>query len=269
MRPDPGGFLVRYLLAFAPLVVLIISLATLASLSGFVEGFNASLPGQVRAMITGMNELMEMSVLLTAPVGVYLVFVIIGWKMKVTELWTGSGLALGFAFLAGLLFVTFSPDPALGHLLDFLYWIAYLIAPASIAATLILIAWAEMFRRSISYTFTGGGILTVGGIRKRQESLLPYHQIGKVVVEQGPVARLLHVGTIIPLGMASGNPAAGKGRGKEASWGGIEASHHPLDCLYGISNPEKVGKLLEQLISLQSEIKEERPPETRESPGSP
>jgi membrane protein YdbS with pleckstrin-like domain len=261
MQPDPGGFLVRYILAFAPLVVLVISLATSAALSGFVEGFNASLPGQVRTVMAGIDEFLEMGVLLTAPVGIYLTFVFIGWKVKVTEIWTGSALALGLSGLAGLLIVTFSPDPTLSHLLDLLYWVAYLIAPASVAAALVLVARAEKFRRSISYTFTVEGVLTRGGIWRRHESLLPYHQIGKVVMEQGPVGHFLHIGTIIPVGMASGGPAAGLGRGKEAF-------RHPLDCLYGISHPEKARELLEQLVSLQSVTEEEQPPETGESPGS-
>ena len=255
----------RYLLAFAPLVVLVISLATSAALSGFVEGFNASLPGQVRTVMAGMNEFIEMSVLLTTPVGIYLTFVVIGWKMRFTEIWTGSAIALGLSSLAGLLLVTFSPYPKLSPSLDLLYWIAYLIVPTGIAAPLVLVAWAEKFRRSISYTFTGEGILTRGGIWKRQESLLPYHRIEKVVMEQGPVGRLLNVGTIIPLGMVSRGPATGKGGGKEASREGKDASHYPLDCLYGISNPEKVKALLEQLISLRSVMEEEQPPETGES----
>jgi membrane protein YdbS with pleckstrin-like domain len=268
IHPAPEGFLVRYLMAFAPLVVLAISLATSAALSGFVEGFNASLPGQVRTVMAGMDDLIQMSVLLTAPVGIYLTFGVIGWKMRFTEIWTGSAIALGLSSLAGLLFVTLSPYPKLSPSLDLLYWIAYLILPASIAAALILVAWAERFRRSISYTFTGEGILTRGGIWKRQESLLPYHRIAKVVMEQGPVDRLLHVGTIIPLEMVSGGPAAGKGRGKEASREEMHASRHPLNCLYGISSPEKVKALLEQLILLRSVIEEEQPQKTGESPAS-
>jgi hypothetical protein len=260
MRPLPGGFLPRYLRAFAPLVVMVISLATSAALSGFVEGFNASLSGPLRTAMAGMNELMVMSVLLTAPVGIYLTFVMVGWGMKIPEIWAGSAIALGLSALAGLLFVAFSPDPTLSHLLDLLYWIGYLIAPASLAATLILVVWAEKLRRSITYTFTGEGVLTRGGVWKRQESLLPYRHIGKVIMEQDPAGRLFHAGIIIPVGMASGSAATGEARGKEAS-------RHPLDCLYGISNPGKARELLEQLISLQPATEKEQALETGKSTG--
>ena len=260
MRPVRWGFLPRYLLAFAPLVILGISLATSALLSGLVEGFTTSLPGQVRTVIASMNELMEMSVILTAPVGIYLTFVIIGWTMKVTEIWTGSAVALGLSGLGGLLFATFSPDRALSPLLDLLFWLAYLIVPASIAATFILVVWAEESRRFLSYTFTGEGILIRSGIWKKRAGLIPYSQVRKVIVEQGPVGRYTHTGTIILHGMASGDPATGKDSGKEAS-------HHPTDCLYGISDPGKVGALLEKLISLQQVVEEDRHPETMEASG--
>ena len=266
IHPTPEGFLTRYFLAFAPLLVLAISLVSYAFLFGFIEGFDASLPGQVRTVMAGMNEIIQESVLLTAPVGIYLTFLVIGWKARFTELWAGSGIALGLSSLGSLFFVIFSHVTTMSYSLDFLNTIEYLIVSATIAAALILAAWAEKFRRSISYTFTGDGILTRGGIWKRQESLLPYHRIEKVVMEQGPVGRHLNVGTILPLGMVSGGPATGKGRGKEASREGKDASHSPLDCLYGISNPGKVKALLEQLISLRSGMEEEEPLETGESP---
>jgi hypothetical protein len=245
--PDPRSFLPRYLLALAPLLILIISLITSAAISGFFEGFSASLAGPVRNVLSGLDELVQMTVLLTAPVSIYLMFMMVGWKVRITEIWAGSALALGSSSLAGFIFVTFYPDTTLSPSLDLLYWIAYLIGPASIGAAAILIAWAEKFRRSTNYTITGDGLIIRGGVWKRQEHLLPISQIGWVVMEQTPIGRLLHTGTIIPVGTAS--PGSPIRKGKEAPQVGKEASRHPLDCLYGIRNPEKVMALLEELIS--------------------
>jgi len=266
MHPDPRGFLPRYLLALFPLIVVALSLVISAVLSVYLEGFSGALNGPLRNMLSGMDELMQVSVLLAAPVGVYLTFVAIGWMARITQVWTGSALALGISGLWGLLLVTFSPDPTLNPLLDFLYWVAYLILPASIAAALVLVAWAEKLRRSIRYRLTGEGIVTTGGVWKRQESLLPYPAIGSLVLEQDPLGRIFHTGTIIPVGPAFGGPRAAGGKGDSGA--GRDASRHPLDCLFGIRDPEKVMGLLEQLISLTRESEEEQVPTTGSSRGT-
>ena len=265
MHPDPWGFLPRYLLALAPLLVLAISLVSSAAMAGFVEGFNASLPALVRPMMAGMDEMIQESVILTAPVGIYLTFLIIGWKARSTELWAGSGIALGLSSLSGLLLVIISPDRTLSRSLDLLYWIAYLIVPATIATVVILALWAEKFRRSISYTITGEGIVTRGGVWKQQEGVLPLGQIRRVVTEQGMLGRRLHIGTVIPLGLATGVQPAGKEKEKGASAVPKEVSRNPLDCLYGIRDPEKVVALLGELIRLASAIEKEQGAGTGES----
>ncbi|HUK39160.1 MAG TPA: PH domain-containing protein [Methanomicrobiales archaeon] len=258
MRPEPWGFLPRYLMALAPLLVLAVSLVSSAAMSGFVEGFNASLPALVRPMMAGMDEMIQESVILTAPVGIYLTFLIIGWKARITELWAGSGIALGLSSLFGLFMVTLYPDLAISRSLDLLYWIAYLIIPASLAAVLILALWAEEFRRSISYTITAEGIVTRGGTWKQQESVLPLAQIRRVATEQGLLGRRLHIGTVIPLGLASRIQPVAKGEVKDAPTVAKGVSRHPLDCLYGIRDPEKVRALLEELIRLASAIEKEQ-----------
>jgi hypothetical protein len=248
MHPDPRGFLLRYLLALSPLIVVAVSLILSAVLSGYLQGFSASLTGPLRNMLAGMDELMQISVLLAAPVGVFLTFIAIGRMARLTEVWAGSALALGLSSLWGLLLVTFSPDTTLSPLLDLLYWIAYLILPASIAAALILIVWAEKLRRSIKYRLTGEGIITTGGVWRRQEHLLPYRQIGRLILEQDPVGRFFHIGTVIPENVAPGGSPTAEGKGASRVVRG--ASRHPLDCLFGIRDPEKAMALLEQLISL-------------------
>ena len=248
IRPDPRGFLPRYLLALTPLVVLAISLVASAFLSGFVEGFTTSFAGPVRSVLAGLDEMIQVSVLLTAPVGIYVVFMGIGWKARVTELWAGSALALVLSALAGVLLVTISPDRTLSPLLDFLYRVAYLVPPATVLAVLALGAGAELFRRSITYTLSQAGIVTKGGIWKKEERIIPAHQVGELVLEQGGFARLLGIGTIIPIGTAAvGLPVLRKTKAAQV---GKEASRHPLDCLYGIRDPEKVMALLGQLTGL-------------------
>jgi hypothetical protein len=240
-NPDPRGFLSRYLLALTPLFLLLLSLVTTAVIRGFTAGIPASIPTPMGNLFPGMGDMVEMLVLLTAPIGIFSLFVLIGVAMKFTEMWTASALALGLSGLGGLLLVTLSPDPSLNRIMDFLYWIAYLIGPASGAAVVLVLAWAEKFRRSIRYTITGEGVITRGGIWRQQEHLLPLHQIGKLVLEHGMVGRLLDTGTIIPIGMAQRGPGPAGAR--------QELSRNPLDCLYGVREPEKVMALLNRLIS--------------------
>jgi hypothetical protein len=263
MHPDPRGFIPKYFLALSPLLIVAVSLVISIVLLGYLEGFGSSLNGPLRNMLTGMYELMRISVLLAAPVGVYITFIAIGWMARLNEIWAGSSLALGLSVLGGLLLVLLTPDPTMSPLMDLLTWIAYLILPASIATALVLVVWAEKLRRSIRYRLTGEGILTTGGVWRHREHLLPYHQIGRLVLEQDPIGRLLHVGTVVAVGPdPGGSPAGGR---KGVSGAGVQSSRHPLDCLYGIRDPEKVMALLEQVISLSVETEEGQP---RPSEGS-
>ena len=244
--PDPRGYLFRYLLALTPLVLYAVSAITLSMMRGYLGGFTPLVRGPVGALMPGMGDLMEMSVLLTATAGIYLTFVIIGWMVRSAEVWAGSALALGLASLAGLILSTVSPDRTLSPALDLLYWIAYLIGFASVAAVIVVLAWIELSRRSIRYIITAEGVILRGGIWKQQENLLPWPQIGQLVMEQNPVEKHLNTGTVIPV--RTGNPAmAGgkKGHGK----GGEELSRSPLDCLFGIRDPELVMALLQKLSS--------------------
>jgi hypothetical protein len=132
--------------------------------------------------------------------------------------------------------------------LDFLYSIAYLILPASIAAVILVMAWTEKFRRSLRYTITREAVIARGGIWKKQEYIFPHHQVTKLILVQGPVGRLLGAGTIVPVG--PGYPGQRDDRGSGlGGWTGEGNSRTPLTCLFGIRNPEKVMALLQQLIS--------------------
>jgi uncharacterized membrane protein YdbT with pleckstrin-like domain len=247
-RPDPRSFLSRYLLALTPLLLAAISFITTAALYGFLDAFVPNLTRSVGTTLPDMSAMIGITVLLTAPVSIFLLFVMIGWMMRYTEMWTSSALALGLSSLAGTLLVIFFPDTSMNRILDLLSWIAYLTLPASAVAVIIVIAWTEKFRRSISYSITNEGVMTRGGVWKRQERVIPHHQIGGLVLEQDPIMRLLHTGTIIPV-VTQGPGAGARKEIANAAKAGQKASRHPLDCLYGIREPEKAMALLEQLIS--------------------
>jgi hypothetical protein len=235
-------------MALTPLFLAALSSVTITAVRGFMSGLPASIPAPMGNLVPGLGDMVEMLILLTAPVGIYALFVAIGWLRGLTEMWTGSALALGLSTLAGLLLVTISPEASLNRVLDLLYWIAYLILPASIAAVIIVIAWTEKFRRSLRYTITREGVIARGGIWKMQEYMLPHHQVVKLILEQGPVGRLLGTGTIVPVGPGFSGQRDGRGAGL-GGWTGSGNPCNPLTSLFGIRNPEKVMALLQQLIS--------------------
>ena len=269
-NPDPRGFLSRYLLALTPLFLLILSFIATAGIRWFLSLFPTGLANQMSNFLPGMGDMVEMTILLASPVGIFTLFVMAGWILRFTEMWTSSALALGLSSLAGFLFVTLSPDTSLNSILDFLYWIAYAMLPASVAAAIIVIVWTEKFRRTIMYTVTGEGVITRGGIWRMQEHMLPHHQIGRLILEQSPLGRRLHTGTIIPVGTAQwGSEMSIRGLGLSGQKDNVsvglgyakarqEASRSPLDCLYGVRDPEKIMALLQQLVSRPEERGEEQ-----------
>jgi hypothetical protein len=256
-NPDPGSFLYKYLVAFTPLFLVIVSFLTTSFLYGFIGAFSPNLPGSMGTALPPMGDIVDITVLLTAPIGIFLLFVMIGWMMRYPEMWTSSALALGLSSLAGTVLVIFFPDSSMNRITDLLAWIAYLILPASVVAVALLIAWTEKFRRSISYSITNEGVIARGGLFKRQEHMLPHHQIGRLVMEQGLFMRFLHTGTIIPV-ITQGPATGARKDAANMAKADKEASRHPLDCLYGIREPEKVMALLEQLISRPAERGEEQ-----------
>ena len=244
--PDPVGYLPRYLLALTPPVLFAASVITTNVMRDYFGDFSPAMGGPVGALLPGMGELVEMSILLTAPVGIYLTFVVIGWMVRSTEIWAGSALALGLASLWGVILATVSPYPSVSPALGLLYQVADLIGPASLAAMLIILAWIELSRRSIRYSVTSEGVILRGGVWKLREHMIPWHQIGRLVMEQNPVEKLLNTGTVIPVGTGSPVPAIGrKGAGKA----GEDLSRDPLECLAGIRDPELVMALLRKLAS--------------------
>jgi hypothetical protein len=240
--PHPAGFLSRYLFAFTPLVLFMVSFILTGLMRGLLGGsFTSAMQGPAGAVLAGMADLMEVSILLAAPVGIYLTFVLIGWMIGSTEMWEGSALALGLATVGGIVLVTISPETSLNRVLDLLYWVAYLAGGASLVTVILVLGFTEQFRRSISYTITREGLFLGGGVFRQQEHMLPWHQIGGLLLEQGLLGKLSGTGTIIPLGKGE---AAGEGRKA-----GKGISRSPLHCLSGVKEPGLIMEFLRELIT--------------------
>ncbi len=135
-----------------------------------------------------------------APVGIFIIFAAIGWSMRIAEMWTGGALTVLLSGIVGLLLVITTGTGAVqDKFLLYLQWIAFLVQPFSIVATIIAIAWLEKFRKSIHYTITDEGVVFRGGIWKKQEHLLPHSRIGMVVLEQNFFGTRYNFGTVIPV----------------------------------------------------------------------
>jgi membrane protein YdbS with pleckstrin-like domain len=204
----------------------------------------------------------EQTIVLIAPIGILIVAISIGWTLRIPEVWFCSSITLGLSILIGWIFAQGVAGSVLSPNFTFLLfgWIGSLVLPFSILATLMVLIWTEKFRQSIRYTITQDGIKIRGGIWKKQEHMIPHHQIGRVVMEQDFLGILFKYGTVIPLSIARwgaetsirGIGAIGQkdnvGVGIGYAKGREEGSRYPLDCLYGIPDPEIAQQLINQLI---------------------
>ena len=261
-NPETKGFMYKYILGFTPVFLVIVCLIVRTVIFGMTQAFFPGVAPSLSPFIPSISELTEITVLMIAPVGIFAFFMCVGWVLRLSEIWTGTALALGLSGIAGILLANGMDVVPMStkYMLYLFEWVAFLIQPFSVIATVIVIAWTEKFRRSITYTITKEGVRIKGGIWKQQEHLRPHHQICRVVMEQDLPGRFFHVGTIIPIGIApwcsetsihgvglggkKDNMSAGLGYAK----GRQEGSRYPLDCLYGIQEPEKAMALLEHLI---------------------
>jgi xanthine/uracil permease len=142
------------------------------------------------------------------------------------------------------------------YLLMLFQWTAFLIQPASVVAAVVVLIGTELFRRSIRYTLYRDIVKITGGVWTPVEHLIAYRQIARIMVKQNWFNRLMNVGTILFAGaMYHGTNAssASDSTGTEGLVSGYtlvspDKVHNPLDCLYGIKNPEKAKELLEQKI---------------------
>jgi hypothetical protein len=202
--------------------------------------------------------------LLIAPVGIFLFFIFIGDATNHAEIWIGAGLTLLLSAV-GAFYQVYSvgiPIMSTQYLLSLFQWIAYLVQPASVIAAVLVLIGTELFRRSVRYTLFRDMVRIAGGVWTPVEHLIAYKQIGRIVIKQNRFNRLIHVGTIQFAGaMYHGmNPGSigttSDTTGTEGLVSGYtlispDKVYSPLDCLYGIKNPEKAKELLEQKILQQ------------------
>jgi len=297
--PEKLSFTFKYILAFTPLVLVFVcifaryvldiiirtffSVATGAiggatafggsannllnvSGAGLSSGtMNALLPGSMNSIGPAVSYGTNISILMIAPVGIFIVFAAIGWSLRIAEMWTGVALTLALSVIVGMLLVI---CPGTGAVQDqfllLLNWIAFLVQPFSILAAIISLVWLEKFRKSIRYTITDVGVSVRGGIWQKQEHLIPHSQIGRVVLEQNFLGTRYHFGTVIPVsntqwgeetsfrGIGASGQKDNLGAGIMFAKGRQEASRAPLDCLYGIPDPEKAQQILTEYISRQA-----------------
>lgn len=256
-NPSPRGFLSRYLLCLTPIVLAGFSVLVLTYLQSMLA---ASSPSVVRSLETIVPELpafIEITVLLIAPVGIFLFFIFIGDVTNHPEIWIGAALTLllsgiGAVYQVQTLGVAAVSTP---YLLSLLQWIAYLTQPSSVVAAVLVLIGTELFRRSIRYTILRDVIRITGGVWTPVEHLISFKQIGRIVVKQNRFNHLIHIGTILFAGaMYYGTDTSKTGTDGASGIGtgytlvSPEQTHSPLDCLYGIRDPEKAKEVLEHKI---------------------
>jgi hypothetical protein len=289
LSPAPGGFFYKYLLAFTPFLLIAISVLATGVIYGLMDMFSQPFSDTLGFFLPDMSDVTAITILMIAPVGIFVFFAIVGWILRFTEMWTGTVLAIGLSAATGFMLVTWFPYQSLSmvsalqsgpwvyspmfsgnRVLYLLSWIAFLIQPFAFLAVAIVLLWTERFRRSIHYLITREGIGIKGGVWKQQEHMLPHHQIGRLVVEQDMVGKIFHTGTIIPVGTAQwGSELSVRGLGMGGQKNNMnigvgyararqEFSRYPLDCLYGIRDPEKLMTTLQQLVSRSADRGEEQ-----------
>jgi hypothetical protein len=256
-HPAPRGFLSRYLLGLTPVVLAGFSLAVMTLLQSMVATFPPALVSSLGTIVPELPAFIDMTVLLIAPIGIFLLFIYIGDAINHTEIWTGAALTLLLSGIGAFYQVSGLDIPAVStlYLLLLCQWIAYLTQPFSVIASVIVIAGTEVFRRSIRYTIYRDVIRITGGVWTPVEHLIAYQQIGRIILKQTRFNRFIHAGTIILAGVmfrgtdTGRNGTAGtNGTGTGYSLVSQDGARGPLDCLYGIRDPEQVKTLLEQKI---------------------
>jgi|GEM_PF-4900838 len=131
------------------------------------------------------------------------------------------------------------------------------------SVSLVASAAVEVVRRNYVYEVSENYVSLKSGVISRRERVIPYNKVTDVVLERGPLARLLGYGSLILL------TASGLGTGSDGalalvikglkelglSLGGFRSvrkvRYGPEDCLYGIRNPEGIRDfLLNRLTNL-------------------
>jgi hypothetical protein len=269
-QPALRGFIYKYFLGLTPIFLTGLSLIALPILYDIVRGFPPSLVNSLHAVVPNLPELIEICILILAPVAIFLFFVWLGDVIHRPEIWIGAGLTLILSGAGAFVMVhgTGLPILSTAYLLTFFQWVAYLVQPFSVVAAGVVIVGIEAFRRSLQYTLTRDVIIITGGIWSQVENVIPLHQIERIGLVQGRLGRLLNFGTVVPAGKVYGLTETDMtGRHEQGDmlhpdtdqvttvrW--QQGSHDPLLCLYGITDPGDVRERIEKTMHKTSEKNE-------------
>ncbi|MFA6333333.1 MAG: PH domain-containing protein [Methanoregula sp.] len=297
-KPEAMSFLGRYILAAMPVYLVIVcvfvrglldqmyhaaSSAVASSVTSQIPttsaGSLAGYPGVMDQYTTTVgqysntiNDSAAITILFIAPVGIFLVVIAAGWALRNAEMWTGALITLGLSAITAFVLSYNSAGLEISgtYIPVLLQWIAFLVQPFSIIATVIVLATTEKFRQSITYTITRDGIRIRGGLWKRQEHMIPHHQVGRVVLEQDFLGARNNYGTVIVhtltrwgaetsiRGVGASGQKDNLGVGIGYAKGREEASRYPLDCLFGIHDPQRARELLESFMFRTATYEEEQ-----------
>jgi membrane protein YdbS with pleckstrin-like domain len=275
-RPEPLSFLYRYFLSITPVVLVILCvlvrgildsvvLATSSLMPSFTPGPSAApdvssaAMGQYMGLMgfstAGFGDFTTIMILLITPVSIFVLAAVIGGSLRQTAVWTGPALTLVLSSVAGFVLAgSFSLSTT--WFVQFLQWIALLVQPFSILASVLVLWGTEKFRQSISYTITPYAIGISGGVLTHVEQTIPHQRIARVIFEQDLIGSRFNYGTIIPRSTASDKEAIpfgwliGLGQNDSAGTGSgsIGTSRGPLDCLFGIPDPKTAREIIEKMM---------------------
>jgi hypothetical protein len=261
IHPSARGFLSRYILCLTPIALAGLSVLVLTYLMNMLTESSASVVQSLGTIVPELPAYVEITVLLIAPIGIFLFFIFIGDVTNHAEIWIGAALTL---LLSGIIafyqvYTLGIPIMSTQYLLSLFQWTAYLVQPASVIAAVVVLIGTELFRRSVRYTLYREMVRITGGVWTPVEHLIAYKQIVRIVIKQNRFNRLIHVGTIQFAGaMYHGmNPGSIGTTGDTTGTNGLVSGYtlispdkvySPLDCLYGIKDPEKAKEVLEQKI---------------------
>jgi hypothetical protein len=277
------SFLYKYLMAFVPLLLVIACIFVRSILESLFRVGTSSLGSAVPASmspytagivndysssITGATDI---TILMVAPVGIFIFFIAVGWAMRREELWTGTLLTLGLSGITAVLLTVAGSALGSGEfVIRILQWIAFLVQPFSLVAAGIVLYAMEKFRQSVHYEITRKGVWIRGGILGIQEHMIPHNQIGRIVFEQDYFGTRYNYGTLIPhtltrwgaetsfRGVGASGQKDNFGFGAGYAKSREEGSRDPLDCFFGVSDPKKVQKILTECISRHDDREEEQ-----------
>ncbi|MEM2246487.1 MAG: PH domain-containing protein [Thermofilum sp.] len=243
VKPSVAGFARRYALALTPLYTLL--------LSGWLATFIAS-------QVAATPQLLLAAL---APLLAFAAFVA-GWVLRSPEVAASSLLSLLIP-----LALVLAEGSAAGALIE-RFLEQYPVG--ALTASLATLAAVEVRRRSISYEVSEAGVSIKSGVWRRQEQTIPYTSIGRIILEQSLLGRILDYGTIIVVSSAEWGAeyytrAVGAGAGRIPV--GVayartlkEVSRDPGKCLYGVRRPRALRDAIESRLreTLGAELEQVR-----------